>query len=469
MANLRFRVLPRFPARLFADGGLVVVKDGADWTISPDWGLLSVLSSVTDPANTEVWVRVTSAGVSSYFRMTLQALLTSVASTGAGYAFVWNYSTDTTDADPGAGIIRFNQAVQNTATQFFTDLLDSAGNDLTALLDSLDDSTNTVKGNWSLVKVGDQTKRLAGTLTAVTSVAGYRKLVIAVTFSTSASPFANGEALLFTFARAGDSSAAPNPIVLPEGAAPSTPAANNIAIYAKADGLPYSKDDAGLETPLGNMAPTIQVFTASGTYTKPAGINAIVVEIVGAGGGGGGAGGSAAANGAASGGGGSGEYARRRIIASSVGATETVTCGAGGAGGIGNANGSAGGTTSFGTLLTAGGGNGGIGSSTGTNAAFEAGGAGGTGGTGSNFQCNGNPGSPGMRIDGTGGASIGGNGADSLFGGAGQGIRASSSTANGAAGSRGGGGSGSATHNNASANATGGAGGVGAVIVWEFY
>lgn len=208
MANLRFRVLPRFPARLFADGGLSVVKDGADWTISPNWGLLSVLSAVTDPANTDIWVRVTSAGVSTFFRMTLQNFLASVASTGAGYAFVWNFSTDTTDADPGAGIIRFNQAVQNTATQFFTDLLDSAGNDLTVLLDSLDDSTNTVKGNWSLVKVGDQTKRLAGTLSAVTAPAGYRKLTIAVTVSTSASPFANGEALLFTFARSGDAGAA---------------------------------------------------------------------------------------------------------------------------------------------------------------------------------------------------------------------------------------------------------------------
>lgn len=40
-------------------------------------------------------------------------------------------------------------------------------------------------------------------------------------------------------------------ILLDESAAPGTPAANKVAIYAKADGLPYSKDDAGTETALG--------------------------------------------------------------------------------------------------------------------------------------------------------------------------------------------------------------------------
>lgn len=37
-------------------------------------------------------------------------------------------------------------------------------------------------------------------------------------------------------------------LLMDEGAAPSTPAATNVAIYAKADGLIYSKDDAGTET-----------------------------------------------------------------------------------------------------------------------------------------------------------------------------------------------------------------------------
>lgn len=37
-------------------------------------------------------------------------------------------------------------------------------------------------------------------------------------------------------------------VVLAEGAAPATPSANQVKVYAKADGLVYSKDDAGTET-----------------------------------------------------------------------------------------------------------------------------------------------------------------------------------------------------------------------------
>ena len=48
--------------------------------------------------------------------------------------------------------------------------------------------------------------------------------------------------------------------LMPEGAAPSTPATGYVAVYAKADGLLYSKDDAGVETPLGGG-------TATGTNT----------------------------------------------------------------------------------------------------------------------------------------------------------------------------------------------------------
>ena len=36
-----------------------------------------------------------------------------------------------------------------------------------------------------------------------------------------------------------------------EGAAPGTPSAGQVIVYAKADGLMYSKDDAGAETALG--------------------------------------------------------------------------------------------------------------------------------------------------------------------------------------------------------------------------
>ncbi len=110
----------------------------------------------------------------------------------------------------------------------------------------------------------------------------------------------------------------------------------------------------------------VQVFEASGTWTKPSG--ASLVEVICIGGGGGGASGTKQASGTATSGGGSGASAaisNRKFAASLLGSTETVTVAAGGTGGASvttdstAANpGGAGGSTTFGTWLRAGSGNG---------------------------------------------------------------------------------------------------------------
>ena len=43
-------------------------------------------------------------------------------------------------------------------------------------------------------------------------------------------------------------------IILAEGAVPGTPSPNTVTIYAKVDGLVYSKADTGVETALGVSA-----------------------------------------------------------------------------------------------------------------------------------------------------------------------------------------------------------------------
>lgn len=104
--------------------------------------------------------------------------------------------------------------------------------------------------------------------------------------------------------------------------------------------------------------PDIQVFTVSGTWNKPAGLRAALVEVVGGGGGTGGCATTGASQVAASAGGGGAGYARKLIQASALGSTETVTVGAGGSAGAAGANdGTAGGTSSFGSHCSATGGN----------------------------------------------------------------------------------------------------------------
>lgn len=215
----------------------------------------------------------------------------------------------------------------------------------------------------------------------------------------------------------------------------------------------------------------VQTFTGNGTYTKATN-NPRVIRVTVVGGGGGGAGavtttaGQISVGGPGSGGG----WATKTILASGLGASETVTVGAAGTTGAG-ANGGNGGTTSFGTsiLVQATGGTGGTASTA-------------VAGTGLRV---GIPNAPGIGtlgdVNGSGGvgstswakadvaACIGGNGGGSLLGGGGTGGTATSgSQAGSAATGFGGGGGGGVNGTTGNSAVSGGAATAGVVIVEEF-
>ena len=110
---------------------------------------------------------------------------------------------------------------------------------------------------------------------------------------------------------------------------------------------------------------SMQIFTSSGTWTRPSGIKTVVVVVNGAGGGGAGLGG----------GGGGGTFAMKTIDVSST-TSVTVTIQSGGAGAAyGSSGSSSSGNTSFGSAPSVGGGSGGSASG------YMAGGAGRAAGT----------------------------------------------------------------------------------------
>lgn len=122
----------------------------------------------------------------------------------------------------------------------------------------------------------------------------------------------------------------------------------------------------------GGAARVHEVFTASGTWNKPAGADMVFVECWG----GGGAGGKTASpSRRAAGGGGGGGYSAAWFTSAELGSSETVTIGAAVAGRTTTGTGESGMASSFGAHLTANGGGGGQG---GTVSAV-----GGSGGTGS--------------------------------------------------------------------------------------
>jgi hypothetical protein len=204
----------------------------------------------------------------------------------------------------------------------------------------------------------------------------------------------------------------------------------------------------------GNYVMTVYT-SGTATWTKPSGIKAIKVTVVGGGGSGG-----ACPNTRIAGAGGAGGATIVYLSAASISSSYAVTVGGGGgAVSNGTSGGNSGSTSSFGGSYTASGGGGGSGSVNDVNTS-PAGGAGGSGSGGTlNFNGGGGGGGAGSAGSGVppGGNSIFGAGGYGQFGNAGSG------STGGSGGSFGGGGSG--------ANGTGssGAGGGGVVIVEEFY
>lgn len=213
------------------------------------------------------------------------------------------------------------------------------------------------------------------------------------------------------------------------------------------------------------VAGNTRTYTANDTWAKPANLKYVIVEVQGGGGGGGGAAASGGGAAAQAGGGGSGGYSYKKILAASLGSTETVTIGAAGsAGTAGNNAGGAGGNSSFGAHATANGGSGGSGMIAESGNRVTSGGAGGTAASG-DINIAGEAGTFGRvssgwaNQDGGGGGSRFGNGGRNNTGGAATG---SAGTGYGAGGSGG-------YDQAVSVNRAGGAGTAGIVIVYEYF
>jgi hypothetical protein len=207
----------------------------------------------------------------------------------------------------------------------------------------------------------------------------------------------------------------------------------------------------------GRIAGTPRVFTSSGTYTPSAGVNSVIVEVIGAGGGGGGTTATGAGQISVGSGGGAGGYAISRLTSGFSGVSMTI--------GAGGASGSNGGTTSFGALLSATGGGAGAVGPAAAAGYVTINGYGGVGSGGNVLNSRGGDGSPGLGVSASSFSS--GAGGVSRIGAGGGGLPTQSSGGSNAltAGSGGGGGLAGAS----TAAQTGGTGAAGMIIVWEYF
>lgn len=212
------------------------------------------------------------------------------------------------------------------------------------------------------------------------------------------------------------------------------------------DVVSVKTDESGLEfTAPSDIPKNIQVFTSSGTWTRPTGVSKVYVKVIGAGGNGA----SGSGNGAGGGGGGGG-YAEGLI---SVTGNVTVT--------IGATNSFAGSTTIQAT-------NGSNGTASSGSGSSFVNGAGGAGGAGSNGTIN-LTGATGAGGAGASAFSTGGCGGGSAMGPGGGGGRAGNTAggtggSGGSGGGYGGGGGGGGT--SSGSPGAGGSGDPGAVIIY---
>jgi len=254
---------------------------------------------------------------------------------------------------------------------------------------------------------------------------------------------ASGSGTVTTISSANSDISVANPTTTPVLTLNSGTGANKIVKLDSSGKLPAVDGSQLTNLPIANsffVPNNIQVFTSTGTWTKPAGVTKVYVKAWGAGGGGAGAGGSPATGG----GGGGGGYSEGFTT---VSGNVAVTVGTGGTAGASDpTNGGTGGTSSFAGAAT-------IQGTGGNGGATTAAGLGGTGGTGSGGQIN---------ISGTkggNGSSAAANGLPIGYGGAAfAGIATALNSVNGV--TYGSGGSAATT------NVSGGAGHDGLVIVY---
>lgn len=117
----------------------------------------------------------------------------------------FTFSTTTTDADPGAGIVRFNSATISSVTEIYVDNVEFGATDISAILDLLDDPTATASALLMFVGELDPTDFAFFKVTgAVTDETGYRKIIVSGGVGSANPPFADAARLSMSFALSAD-------------------------------------------------------------------------------------------------------------------------------------------------------------------------------------------------------------------------------------------------------------------------
>ena len=119
-----------------------------------------------------------------------------------GFSVEYNYTNNTSIADPGNGNIRLNNLNLSNATYLAIDDNNSANADIHLFLKTIDDSTSTIKGQIKITKKTDDTIFFLYSINSMTDNDTYFRITISHLGSSGV--LSNGDDVLLTFARTGD-------------------------------------------------------------------------------------------------------------------------------------------------------------------------------------------------------------------------------------------------------------------------
>ena len=121
-----------------------------------------------------------------------------------GATFYYTFESNTTNANPGSGDLRLDNSTQNAATGIYICDTDEDGTDIASYLQTIDDSTSTIKGHVKITNKLDSSQFILFTISSLTDNTGYFDITVSPVDSSATSPFSANEDILITFARTGD-------------------------------------------------------------------------------------------------------------------------------------------------------------------------------------------------------------------------------------------------------------------------
>ena len=118
-----------------------------------------------------------------------------------GATFDYTFSTDTLNSDPGTGKIAFN-ANPTTATAMHIDASDDGATNISTFLNTIDDSSSTIKGHFRISQKLNSNIFKLYTITSITDNTGW--FTVNCSYVSGNGNLSNLDDVLITFARTGD-------------------------------------------------------------------------------------------------------------------------------------------------------------------------------------------------------------------------------------------------------------------------